>query len=304
MNDFREVLMLFNNDKEREAFLGLMHNSTWTVSKYYSSASDESTRILCVTANKNIVYQLYGVTFHAIVCPKNYHIPNALAARIRPLVGREEEIKTFLTKFINNDNIVEMFGNNLDYITRDDCGMFKTNYDDDKEESVMESAKDFNLKEALDGKPFITESGYIGYILKDLSTLKLANISPEYPLVGFVNGQPLIRYTLDGSPSCGLFSSEDLTIKGMYVEPAQFSAWDVIDEKWRFIAADEDWDGEGYNVHLYTEEPKWDYVEEVWYIDDGSDGEYLCITALKQGLFTYDSPETSLVERPVNNKVS
>lgn len=297
MNSVSEILFLFPNRRKRIEFVRIMGEYSWSIIESNYTVSSEYFRIRCVLDNEDIENRCQGLTYHAIVCPKNYSIPSSLLTRIRPHIGREEEIKRFLTNLIDHDKIVEVLGYNLDYVTMDVCGMLTTNYDD-KQESVMKTVKKFNLQEALDGKPFVTESGNIGYILKDLSTLKLAKTNLNYPLAAFVNGNAVIRYTLDGTPSCGFLTQDNLTIKGMYVEPAQFSAWDVIDKKWKYVAADEDWDGGGYNVHLYTEKPRWCRIQKAWHIDYGSDGEHVCIAVLKKGLFTYDSPEHSLTERP------
>ena len=65
----------------------------------------------------------------------------------------------------------------------------------------------------------------------------------SYELLGYVircSSNLTATWTKEGHHYSGIVQISDQDIVGMWVEPPVFEHWDVLDPRWKFIAADED----------------------------------------------------------------
>lgn len=163
-----------------------------------------------------------------------------------------------------------------------------------KEEKLIMS--NFDLKLALAGAPVKLRNGTKAFVVADLRTLDLP--PSDYPLVvAYTNQQKaadVMSATLDGR-FMDVSTTMPLDIAGMW-PTAEFLHWDVIDPKWKYIAADKNG-----RVHLYMVKP---YInvnsapEEWTYSSPSILTAHREITSLLN--FTHDDWRTSLVERPTS----
>lgn len=146
--------------------------------------------------------------------------------------------------------------------------------------------KPFDLEKALAGQPVLLRNGYKAFVRHYEKELKV-----DYELLGYTIwcSNLVTTWTKEGRFYTSSVEDSGQDIVGMWVEPPVFEHWNILDPRWKFIAADESGD-----ICVYTVMPT--KYKKTW--SNNCSG-FMKVTNLFN--FQYTDWEYSLVERPLPN---